>query len=429
MKNLFRSIVVAILSMEARFVLRRHKPTIVAVTGSVGKTSTKDAIYAAIKDKVKARKNQKSFNSEIGVPLTVLGLQTAWSSPLGWVKNIFEGFFIMLFAHDYPDVLVIEAGVDHPGDMDRLTAWLKPDIVVLTQLPDVPVHVEFFTSPDEVTDEKVKLVQALKDDGMLVYNNDDEKIVRVVEQVRQQSFGYSRYSHSHFGASGDRVIYDGSSPIGLEFDIESVNEAATCRVRGSIGVPNVYSYSAAMAVAHIFGVSLGEAAAALSEHLPPAGRMRLLPGIKQSTIIDDTYNSSPTACERALQTLSEVKNANRRIAVLGDMLELGQFSIREHEKVGKLAAEKADILLTIGVRARKIAEVAMENGLDEENVFQYDSVIRAGDELYNMIEQGDVVLVKASQSVRAEKVVAKVVNDSVDKGTSLVRQDEYWLSK
>lgn len=426
MKRIFKLVVVNILTAEAKIILKKHKPKIIAVTGSVGKTSTKDAIYTVLKDKVKSRKNQKSFNSEFGVPLTILGLQTAWNSPLGWIKNLIEGLFIILFTREYPEVLVLEAGVDHPGDMVRLTSWLKPDMVVLTSLPDVPVHVEFFPSPNDVIKEKMKLVEALKEDGILIYNNDDEKVREVVASVRQQSFGYSRYSTSHFIATGDKIIYDGSSPIGVAFELESVTEKANFKVNGSVGLPNIFSYSAAAAVGHVFEISLTEAAVALSKHVPPPGRMRLLEGVKQTTIIDDTYNSSPTACERALQTLNEISSAKRKIAVLGDMLELGQYSVREHEKIGVLVEKYADILLTVGVRSRKIAEAALENGMDESNIFQYEKTVRAGDELYGMLEPGDVVLVKASQSIRAEKIVAKILNDPKSAEQELVRQEERW---
>ena len=141
MKDLFKNIVVSILTLEAQILLRRTKPTIIAVTGSVGKTSTKDAIFSVLKNYRKTRKSEKSFNSEIGVPLSVLGLPNAWNNPVLWMWNIIEGFFIACFSRDYPEVLVLETGVDRQGDMKRLTAWLKPDIAVITRLPDVPVHV------------------------------------------------------------------------------------------------------------------------------------------------------------------------------------------------------------------------------------------------------------------------------------------------
>lgn len=429
MKQTLKSIIVAILTFEAKILLKRRNPKIIAITGSVGKTSTKDAIFTVLKDRVHARKSQKSFNSEIGVPLSILGLGNAWNNPFGWMKNILDGFFIACFIRDYPEVLVLEAGVDRPGDMKKLATWLKPDVVVLTRLPDVPVHVEYFATPEEVVAEKMHLVHALKSDGVLVYNNDDEKIRHVMHEVRQQSFGYSRYSPSHFTASHDKVLYDGSTPAGLEFTLSHLDTEVTMLVRASLGVQHTYNYAAAAAVGALFDIDLHESAAALHEHVPPAGRMRLIRGANKTLIVDDTYNSSPVACERALQTLKELRNVHRKIAVLGDMMELGQFSVREHERMGELAATSADVLVTLGVRSRKIAEGALEHGMSEKVILQYDDIERAARELREIIEPGDILLIKASQSIRAEKVVAALMAQPEKAGELLVRQDTMWEKK
>ena len=141
MKEIFKKFVVAALTFEAQVLLKRTRPKIVAITGSVGKTSTKDAVYAVLKEHVHARKSEKSFNSDIGVALTVLGLSNGWNNPFLWVKNIFDGALHALFQSNYPKVLILEMGVDRKGDMKRLTQWIKPDVVVVTRLPDVPVHV------------------------------------------------------------------------------------------------------------------------------------------------------------------------------------------------------------------------------------------------------------------------------------------------
>ena len=189
MKTLFKNIVVSILTFEAKVLLRRKKPMIIAITGSVGKTSTKDAIYTAIKEHVHARKSQKSFNSDIGVALSVLGLDNAWNNPILWLKNILDGAFSAFFAREYPQVLVLEMGVDRPGDMEKLTQWVKPDVVVLTRLPEVPVHVEYFDSPQEVIAEKMQLVHALKEDGVFIYNADDVLIQRRQKEWNKKCLG------------------------------------------------------------------------------------------------------------------------------------------------------------------------------------------------------------------------------------------------
>lgn len=426
MKNFLKKVVVAIITLEAQLLLKRTNPKIIAVTGSVGKTSVKDAVFVVLKNHVHTRKSEKSFNSDIGVPLSVLGLENGWSNPFLWLKNIVDGFMMVMHPGDYPRVLVLEMGVDRPGDMDALTKWIKPDVVVLTRLPEVPVHVEYFNSPDEVCEEKLKLVKALKPNGVFVYNQDDEKIAEAARGIFQQSIAYSRYSLSPYTASADTIVYDNGHAAGSEFVLSHLDESVTIRVNGSLGVQHTYTYAAAAAVGSVFGVSLPNVKEALDTHVPPGGRMRLIRGIKETLIIDDTYNSSPAAVERALQTLKELKGVKRKIAILGDMMELGQYSIREHERLGALIPESADLLMTIGVRALNFAKGALEHGMSEKKILEFDDATRAGIELQNLIKPGDVILVKASQSIRAERVVEEIMAEPERAGELLVRQGEAW---
>jgi UDP-N-acetylmuramoyl-tripeptide--D-alanyl-D-alanine ligase len=429
MKPFLKKVVVKILTWEAKTLLNRHKPTIVGVTGNVGKTTTKDAIYAAIKNSVSARKSEKSFNSEIGVPVTVLGLKNGWNNPFLWAKNIVDGFFIAFFSKEYPAVLVLEMGIDRPGDMERLTSWITPNIAVVTRLPEVPVHVEYFGSPEAVVEEKMKLVSALKPEGTFIYNHDDEIIQAQLEGVLPRAIGFSRYVPSDYTGSDDRTVYRDDLPVGTAFTISHNEHSATLTLEGTLGTQHVYACTAAVAVADVLGVPLEESVKSLSQLQSPPGRSRLIPGIKSTMIIDDTYNSSPTAAELALSTLSEVKYAKRKIAVLGDMLELGRFSSDEHERIGALVPKSADILLTVGVRSRKIAEAALNFGMLEENILQYEDSERAGRELQNMLQAGDVVLVKASQGIRAEKIVEEIMAHPELAGELLVRQDTEWSKR
>lgn len=428
MKSLFKKVVVHILTFEAQLLLSRTRPTIIAVTGNVGKTSTKDAIYTVLKDYRRVRKSEKSYNSEVGVPLTVLGLPNAWSNPLQWVKNIIDGLSVALVPHEYPDVLILEMGVDRPGDMKRFTRWIKPDVVVLTRLPDVPVHVEYFDSPEAVVAEKLELVHALKPDGLLVYNNDDEQIRTAIENVPQQKLGYSRYSPTDFAATQDVVRYENGRAVGISFTVSHKHTAVTAEIDGCIGVPHTYSAAAAMAVASNFGVSIEQSVTSLKQYVPPPGRMRLIAGVADTLIIDDSYNSSPTATERALSALKEVRGAKRRIAVLGDMLELGRYSVEAHTEAGTLAAKTTDVLITVGIRAHKIAQAALEAGMNEKQILQYEDAAAAGDALREMLTEGDVILVKASQSIRLERVIEAIMAEPDRAAELLVRQSSAWKS-
>lgn len=426
MKTAMKSVVVSILTFEASLLLRRARPKIVAVTGNVGKTSTKDAIYHVLKGKVRSRKSEKSYNSEIGVPLSVLGLENAWSNPWLWIKNIIDGFFIALFPGKYPEVLILEMGVDRPGDMKRLTAWLRPDVVVLTRLPDVPVHVEYFDSPEAVVAEKLILVDALKSDGVLVYNLDDEKIRQAAENVRHRAISYGRYSEAEFKVSDDDVVYEDGLPKGLMFRITTPKSEGDFLLDGVVGTSHLYTFAAAAAVGDLFDIEVKDAALALRDFMPPPGRMRLVAGVKETMIIDDTYNSSPVAVERALSSLLEVKGFARKVAILGDMLELGRFSIEEHKKAGRQAAECADLLITIGVRARSIAEGALEAGMSEKNIIQYETSEGAAKELDSLIKPGDLILVKGSQGRRMERIVEEIMKEPEAADKLLVRQSQAW---
>jgi UDP-N-acetylmuramoyl-tripeptide--D-alanyl-D-alanine ligase len=426
MKETFKTIIVSILIAEAAFLLRRKKPIIVAITGSVGKTSTKDAIYAAIKGSVQARKSQKSFNSDIGVPLTVLGLPNGWSNPALWLKNIFDGFLTAVFSKEYPAVLILETGIDQPGDMEKLTKWMKPDFVVLTRLPNIPVHVEAFRSPEAVVAEKMKLVTALKASGKLIFNNDDTIIQAQLPDVLQEQVSFSRYVPADFQASADKIVYADDVPIGVAFTLTYLEETHSVQLKNTVGTQHMYAVCAAIAVANELGVDMKTAIESVQELQTPNGRMRLIPGLKSSLLIDDTYNSSPIATESALEALAEIKYAGRKIAVLGDMLELGKYSAEQHKQIGQRVAKTAHVLFTVGVRARGIAEGALAAGMNESNIFQYDDVQRAGQELQAFLKSGDVVLVKASQGIRAERIIEEVMNNPEQAPELLVRQDSSW---
>jgi UDP-N-acetylmuramoyl-tripeptide--D-alanyl-D-alanine ligase len=154
--------------------------------------------------------------------------------------------------------------------------------------------------------------------------------------------------------------------------------------------------------------------------------MRLIDGIKNTLIIDDTYNSSPVACEEAVVTLGDIKTTKKKIAILADMMEIGKFSAEAHKDVGTLVAKSADVLITVGMRARFFAEGALNNGMDENNIFQYDDSVSAGKFAESLINSGDIILIKGSQSTRMEKAVGELMAHPEDAGKLLVRQEEEW---
>ena len=157
--------------------------------------------------------------------------------------------------------------------------------------------------------------------------------------------------------------------------------------------------------------------------------MSIIKGVNKSTIIDDTYNSSPVALASALETLRNLKTKTRKIAILGDMMELGKHSSDEHKKAGILAASACDILVTVGLRSRALAESTIDAGLDADSVLSFDNSIEAGQYVKGLIKEGDIILAKGSQSTRMEKAVYEIMAEPEHAGTLLVRQEEEWLKR
>lgn len=434
MRSLFKKVIVWILQAEAKAVLRKYKPHVVAITGSVGKTSTKDAVYAVLSKKYHVRKSEKSFNSEVGVPLTILGLGNAWGNPLHWLQNIIDGLSLIVTTRPYPEWLVLEVGADRPGDIKSLAGWIKVDVAIITRLPEVPVHVEFFDSVEAVIEEKAALMDAVRPGGAILLYADDERTRRLEQRLpapdaRIVLFGFNDETDvwvSKFEVV--REVGDETWPIGMRATIKVGEESAPVEIIGSLGTHAFLPAAAAAAAGHVLGVGLQDIVAGLEAYEPPPGRVRLLPGIKQSLVIDDTYNASPAAAEAALKALA-LARPTRAIAALADMMELGRVSVEEHRKVGAMAAKVCDILITVGVRARDIAMGALDNGMKDENILQFEDATKAAAELKNMVREGDAIVVKGSQSMRMEKVVEEIMAEPERAGELLVRQDMEWKKR
>jgi len=434
MRRILKSVIAKILTIEARATIAKYKPSIIAVTGSVGKTSTKDALYAALADHAFIRKSEKSFNSEIGIPLTVIGIPNGWMNPLVWIQNLVDGLLLILFRTRYPDWLVLEVGADRPGDIRDVAEWLPVDIAIITRLPDVPVHVEYFESTEALTEEKAAIISALKPSGTLILCADDERVMRFAERAAGRqvlTFGFS--PDADVCGEKTSIIYSEGpvrQPIGMQMTVRSGDEAAGVNIVGAVGHHTLLPLLAAVAAARTLNVPLKETVSSFERNFTPTpGRMRLVPGVKHTSIIDDSYNASPAATEAALQTLEKITAGGRRIAMIGDMLELGRHSVEEHRKMGALAGRSADILVTVGFRARDAAESARGAGLPDDAILQFEDSAKAGEELAARAQEGDVFLVKGSQSVRMERAVKALMAEPQLAEKMLVRQEAEWQQR
>lgn len=423
MKNLIKWFMVPFLGVSARAVIRRYKPQIVMVTGSVGKTSTKDAVAAVLAPHFFMRKSEKSFNSELGVPFTILGVENPWGNPIAWLKVVKATFSLLFLPNHYPNMLVLEVGADHPGDLAGILKICSPDAVVVTRLPEIPVHVEAYASPEEVREEEFSPATALTPSAPLILCADDPYAIDAGKRVPARVISYGLSSDATIRLSDVDFHTEEKEVTGMSAKVHIGDDTQTLVVKGSIGLTQLLPAAAALAMAEALQIPIVEAMASLLTYEPPAGRGRLIGGVRGSIIIDDSYNASPAAVEEALTTLQNFPGAKRRIAILGDMLELGRYSAVEHERIGVAAGKAADLVIAVGIRARAFITAA-----PEAEVVLFDDSKKAAVELISQIQEGDVVLIKGSQSIRMERIAQALLADPMD-FKKLVRQEKEWKKR
>lgn len=419
---MLKNIVKKILIWEAKMALLRHKPRIIGITGSVGKSSAKALISCVLDKRFNVRESPKSYNSEIGLALSILGLPTYYNNFFRWPKNIINGFF-EIWNKKFPEILVLEMGVDRPKDLDKLLSIARPDIAVVTAIGEIPVHVEFFSGPEEIAQEKSKILKYLPADGYAVLNFDDDAVLSMGEKTKAHVVNYGFGEHAEFLASNYKVTLEG-----LTFKMDHEGSSVPARLTKVLGKHNVYPALCAFAVGKIMGLNLIEISEYLSVCEYPPGRMRLLDGIKGSKVIDDSYNSSPLASHAALDTLEELE-AKRKIVVFGDMLEIGKYTIEAHRAMGEKVAKISKYLFAIGPRSKFVSQEALELGMPKENIFNFSTSKEAVQTIKDLIEEGDLILVKGSQGMRMERIVEEIMANPEDAEKLLVRQDAYWKKK
>ncbi len=425
-----KSILQSILAALARMTLWRYKPVVIGITGNVGKTSTKDAIATVLETQYFVRKSEKSYNNEIGVPLTVLGIASSGSNSIGWLIKFIVAAIRLIWTR-YPHVLVLEMGVDKPHDMEYLLGIVRPDIAVFTFLGDMPVHVENFADKNALIAEKLKLATAISSTGHVVYNADVTawNVMKDVTQANLLTFGFSERADIMLSPPEVRfAISDAKSvPIGIACKVEYKKSVVPFRLDGVFSADGAYLAGAACAVGSILGMHLVDMAAAFAHYMPPKGRLRLLEGVRGSMIWDDTYNSSPSSLDVALRMLSSLP-AQRKIAVLGDMFELGDFTEQAHREMGEKAARTCDIVYVVGLKTKfAYDELIARNFEPGKTLFSFSTSQEAAQAICPTLQEGDSILVKGSQGMRMEIVVKEILAHPERAQDLLVRQESSWL--
>ena len=353
----------------------RHPIPAVGITGNVGKTTTKEAVAAALGARYRVLKTAASFNNEIGVPLTFLSLEASH------------------------EVAVIEMGFYVPGEIADLCALVRPRVGIITRIPERPVHFSRTPSVEAIASGKAELIAALPADGVALLNADDPRVRALAPRTKARVVLFGESADAQLRA----VDVDARGVEGLRFIALYEGE----RVGVSLPLPGRHSAVAALAAlgaAGALGVPLDEAAVALATIEQPRHRMEVRRG-DGLTVIDDSYNASPAAVLAALAVLREV--SARRVAVIGDMLELGAMSADAHEEVGREAARSADVLVGVGELARTAVETAKGAGLRDTHV------VADGAEALVLLKRiarpGDVILVKGSHSLALDRVADALV--------------------
>lgn len=425
MRNFVKKLVFGLLVWLARIRLKRSKGAkIIGVTGSAGKTTTKDAIAKVLSGKYRVVASKKSYNTEFGLPLTILGADAGFSSPIMWLWNLAVAKWNVFFSFKKIDYFVLEMGVDKPGDMDLLTQIAKPDIVVFTNIKPVHLAEGQFKNLDEIFKEKSKIVHSIKAGGKLILNYDDQFVRRLGNMKGSKIIWYGiSAAPPHGGVAAVNIKTD---LVGTSFDFHYGN------IHSRLFVPILGSHHVNCILPAIIcglecGMYIDDILASLRDFSLAPGRMNVIEGVNGSTIIDSSYNASPESTLAAMETLKEVGQSRRKIFVFGNMNELGVEEENYHKKIGEAASGMIDIFITVGKLAKIAATEAIKNEMPQNCVHSFDNYKDAAACVINLIKPDDIVLVKGSQNrVRLERLVKVIMRHPQAAKNVLCRQEKSW---
>lgn len=410
-----RKMLQKILRNLASSVLKKYKPEIIGITGSVGKTSAKEAVFSVLSSKYNVRKNEGNYNNEIGVPLTILGKASAKKNIFGWVAIFLHGLKLICFKDEnYPEILILEMAADKKGDINYLTSFIPLKIAIVTAV--APVHTEFFGDIEGVFTEKKDILVNLKESGFAILNADDKNVKRMKEHTRAKVIYYGFKKTADIRCSDEKLSFSKDEEenvvVSNGFKIIIDQNEIPAHLEGVVGKQSIYAALAGVSVGHIYGINLFEIVESLKKVEFAPGRMRLIPGIKHTILIDDTYNASPRSTIAAIETMKDIpiEKNNKRIVVLGDMLELGIHTEKGHQEVGKeIVLNNIDMFVAVGEKMEEAITTAMSAGMKEEQIFKFGHPEEAGKFVQEKIKKGDIALIKGSRGMHLEKIVEELM--------------------
>jgi len=353
----------------------RFDGPVVAITGSNGKTTCKEMCYAILSQAAPCLKNQGNLNNEFGLPLTLLQREADQRSA------------------------VVELGMNHRGEIARLTAIAAPDVALITNVGTA--HIEHLGSREEIAQEKGDILMGLGPEGTGVLNFDDERVMSQADRVPGKLLRFGRTRGADVTAEDVRFLARGA----YAFELKSPFGSASIELCG-LAESTVINALAASAATLAAGVPIEQVARGLARHDPIPGRMSCHVLSSSARVIDDSYNANPQSMRNALESLARLKGDGRAVAVLGDMGELGAAADDAHCELGRSVAEFGiDVLFTLGERAAQVAQAAREAGMDPGCVHELESHEAIASDILEWLEESDWALIKGSRSMKMERVV------------------------
>lgn len=426
----------------AKLELKKNKPLIIGITGSAGKTSLRNAISAICREKYQVKVSFKA-NSESGIPLNILGLKPFNFTLVDWLRLAILAPIKLLTNWEKYEVYIAEMGIDSPyspKNMEYLLTILQPKIGVFLNV--LPVHSQFFDElvPDSVADQKVrrkkildlianekgKLIERLPQDGSAVLNIDDLRVRKFTKKTQVKTLTFSVKTKANLEASNLQTKIDSFS-----MDVKEGNSYKTLKLKFTLEEHFTHTLLGAIAVGRAMDISLSDCIRFLTKNFRLGrGRMTVIPGKNDTTILDSSYNASKATMSNALKLLSGIASA-RKVAILGDLRELGEIGKLEHEEVAKVAATNTDLIITVGPLMKSwFTPRLIKLGFPEENIHSVLNPYQAVRIADKKIRKGDTILVKGSQNTIFLEIVVKSLMANPEEADKLLcRRGLFWNRK
>lgn len=433
-----KHIIYSILRYFAKQLLKRYNPTLIGVVGNVGKTSMRMNMVSFLSQFSPVGTNIDNYNTPIGIFLSFLGESSPKKNIFAWMSIVIKALSRAWFGDkDFPPIWVLELGVDAPGDMDEFIDDLfEFDVIVFGFIGSNPVHLSQFNSKKDLIHEDAKVLRNLKPEGLLIIDGDDpvlKSIYRKREHVMTFGYGDVDVKASDFKTSIEVIdtkeqwstYYSSIVPKG-SFKVEYRGSSIPFQVNYILGKHQVAAVLPSIALGIADGMNLIDISQKITSIQPIKGRLRCLEGIKDTLLIDDTYNAAPAAVEMALETLGAISiKGARKVAILGVMRELGDETKEIHTHIGELTAKVADMCIGVGEETKDIL-LAFHQHNPKGTYHWFEDSEEAALHIVDFITSDDIILVKGSQFSRMEKVSAELLSNKRYRAELLTRQSQEW---